>query len=145
MSPEYYHLLKTIHLIAVISWMAGMLYLPRLFVYHCAAIPGGELDKTLQIMERRLLRYIINPAMIVALLVGLALVKVVGMENLGKWFHIKSALLVFMFAAHGMMARYRKKFEKGTNTYSATFYRFLNEVPTVLMIAIVALAVFKPL
>lgn len=145
MSADLYHLLKTIHLIAMISWMAGMLYLPRLFVYHCAAISGGELDKTLQVMERRLLRYIINPAMIVTLLAGIALISIVGMENLGKWFHIKMTLLVLMFVAHGMMARCRKQFERGTNTRSALFYRVLNEVPTVLMIAIVALAVFKPL
>lgn len=141
---DYYLLLKALHIIAVMSWMAGMLYLPRLFVYHVDAIPGGELDEKLKIMERRLLRFIINPAMIVSFLLGVGLIFIVGFDNLGKWFHLKATLLFFMFGVHGVMARCRRKFAKGENKHSARFYKILNEVPTVLMIGIVLLAVMKP-
>jgi len=139
-----YLLIKALHLIAVISWMAGMLYLPRLYVYHVDAKPGGELDEKLKIMEHRLLRYIINPAMIASFLLGLWLIYIIGWSSLGYWFHAKVALLVFMFGCHGMLARYRKAFAKGENKHSAKFYRILNEVPTVLMVAIVVIAVMKP-
>lgn len=144
---EHYLLIKSLHLIAVMSWMAGMLYLPRLFVYHVDAIPGGELDKSLQIMERRLLRFIINPAMILSLILGLMLAHIAQVfkpEVAGYWFHAKAALLVLLFALHGIMARCRKKFAKGENKHSKRFYKILNEVPTVLMIAIIFLVVMKP-
>ena len=139
----FYLWLKAFHIIAVISWMAGMLYLPRLYVYHVNATPGGELDNTLKIMERKLLRYIINPAMIVALLLGGALMYEVGKEGLGPWFHAKATLLIALFAMHGMMARWRKAFERGANTHSEKFFRIINEVPAVLMVGIVLLAVGK--
>ncbi len=141
---SYYLLIKSLHLISIISWMAGMLYLPRLFVYHADAAPGSEFDQKLQIMERRLLRYIINPAMIFTVIFGIMLVMTVGKEGLGGWFHIKMLLLVGMFLVHGLLARYRRYFAKGANIHTAKFYRILNEVPTVLMIAIVLLAVMKP-
>lgn len=141
---EYYLLVKALHLIAVISWMAGMLYLPRLYVYHVDAVKGGEFDEKLKIMERRLLRFIINPAMIATLIFGIMLTIILGKAGLGGWFHAKVLLLVIMFACHGMLARYRKQFEKGENRKSAKFYRILNEVPTVLMVFIVILAVMKP-
>lgn len=141
---ESYLLLKALHIISVIAWMAGMLYLPRLYVYHVNAAKGGELDETLKIMERRLLRFIINPAMIFSLIFGVMLVMSVGMSGLGGWFHAKSLLLVAMFGVHGLLARYRRYFAKGENRHSQKFYRILNEVPTVLMIAIVILAVMKP-
>ena len=95
-------------------------------------------------MERRLLRLIINPAMIAAFILGIMLYFIVGKENMGAWFHAKAALLVLMFGVHGLLARYRKKFANGQNIHSAKFYRILNEVPTVLMILIVLLAVIKP-
>lgn len=135
---------KAFHIIAVMSWMAGMLYLPRLYVYHCGVAVGSEMDKTFQTMERRLLRYIINPAMITTFLLGGWLIYLVGMSNLTGWFHAKLALVLVMAATHGMLARYRKQFVRGENKHSARFYRILNEVPTVLMIAIVILAVVKP-
>jgi len=141
---EHYLLIKSLHLIALIAWMAGMLYLPRLYVYHVDAKPGGELDETLKIMEHRLLRYIINPAMIFTLIFGLMLTMIIGKEGMGGWFSMKIVLLVFMFACHGMFAGYRKRFARGENKHSAKFYRILNEVPTVLMVAIVLLAVMKP-
>lgn len=144
---QHYLLIKALHVIAVISWMAGMLYLPRLFVYHVDAIPGGELDETLKIMERRLLRFIINPAMILSLILGIMLLSITKAwkpEVSGAWFHAKAALLVLLFASHGVMARCRKKFAKGENKHSKRFYKILNEVPTVLMIVIVIIVVMKP-
>lgn len=143
---SYYLFIKSLHIIAVISWMAGMLYLPRLFVYHTSANPGGELDKTLKIMERRLMRIIINPAMIVSFLLGLWLIYITkaGAPGTGYWLHAKGLLLFFMFGCHGMMSRYRKAFERGENKKSAKFFRILNEVPSLLMIGIVILAVMKP-
>ena len=142
---DYYLLIKALHVIAVISWMAGMLYLPRLYVYHADAKKGSELDETLKIMERKLLRYIINPAMIASLIFGVMLAKIIHESGgLTGWFHMKTALLVLMFGCHGALARYRRYFAKGENKHSAKFYRILNEVPTVLMIAIVLLVVMKP-
>ncbi len=144
---EYYLLIKSLHIISLIAWMAGMLYLPRLYVYHVDAKQGGELDETLKIMERRLLRLIINPAMIATLIFGILLIyitKTLDSSINGHWFHAKVGLLILMFAAHGMMARYRKAFLRGENKHSKRFYKILNEVPTVLMIAIVLLAVMKP-
>jgi putative membrane protein len=141
---EHYLLIKSLHLISMISWMAGMLYLPRLYVYHTSAIPGGELDKTLQTMERRLLRFIINPAMILTVIFGIILITIIGAEGLGGWFHVKFLLVIALFGVHGMLSKYRKDFERGQNKHSAKFYKILNEVPTVLMIIIVILAVMKP-
>lgn len=140
---EYYLTLKALHLIAVISWMAGMLYLPRLYVYHCEVPIGSDQDLLFQKMEHRLLRYIINPAMIVSFVLGIVLIVVTDAMSQG-WLHGKLLLVLLLTAAHGFMARYRKDFVKGTNKHSAKFYRILNEVPTVLMIVIVFLAVLKP-
>ena len=141
---EYYLWIKSLHIIAIISWMAGLLYLPRLYVYHTQAEKNGELDETLKIMERRLLRYIMNPAMIVAFISGGMLIHIAGVATDG-WFHTKALLLVGMFASHGMMAKYRKAFERGENVKSQKFFRIFNEVPTLLMVVIVVLAVVKPL
>lgn len=144
---QYYLVIESLHIIAVIAWMAGMLYLPRLYVYHVDARPGGELDETLKIMERRLLRLIINPAMILSLIFGLLLVHITQSwkaDVSGYWFHAKSFMLILMFTCHGFLARYRKAFERGTNKHSKRFFKILNEVPTILMIAIVFLVVVKP-
>lgn len=142
MADNPYMWLKALHIIAVISWMAGMLYLPRLYVYHAGVEPGSEMSETFKIMERKLLRYIINPAMIVSLALGIWLITYIGMQH--GWLHAKITLLVGMFAFHGFLARWRKAFERDQNVHSAKFYRFMNEVPTVLMIGIVLLAVLKP-
>jgi putative membrane protein len=136
--------IKAFHLIAVISWMAALLYLPRLYVYHADAVPGSDVDKTLQLMEKKLLRFIMNPAMIVTFSLGIALVAVVGMHNLGGWFHLKLMLVIILAALHGMMAKWRKDFERGNNIRSAKFYRIINEIPAVIMVVIVILAVVKP-
>lgn len=144
-TAEWYQFAKAIHLISVMSFMAGMLYLPRLYVYHVNAKKKGELDETLKIMERKLLRFIINPALIIMTLSGLWLIKIQGFGNIGIWFHIKIMLLIFMFLTHGMFARWRKKFAKNENIHSEKFFRIINEVPTLLMIIIVFLAVLKPM
>ncbi len=140
---EYYFLAKSLHLLAVISWMAGMLYLPRLYVYHATAPVGGELSETLKVMEHKLLRYIINPAMIASWGFGIWLMVITEAYSNG-WFHSKATLLIGMQIAHAFLARHRRKFAKDENTKSHKYFRYLNEVPTVLMIGIVFLAVFKP-
>lgn len=139
-----YLILKSLHIIAVISWMAGMLYLPRLFVYHADAAKGGELSETLKVMERRLLRFIINPAMIASFGFGIAMIVLnPGLMSMG-WVHAKITLVLLMVGVHGVLAKHRKRFAADMNEKSAKYFRVLNEVPTVLMIAIVVLAVLKP-
>lgn len=147
MSGELYLWIKALHIIAVISWMAGMLYLPRLFVYHTQVKVGSEASEMLKTMERRLLRYIINPAMFVTWGAGLWLIyytNALDAAQNGKWMHYKLSLLVLMQISHAVMARSRRNFANDKNTRSAKFYRILNEVPTVLMIGIVILVVVKP-
>jgi putative membrane protein len=126
--------------------MAGMLYLPRLYVYHADAKPGGDASELLKIMERRLLRFIINPAMIATWIFGLWLANIYGWENLktAGWFHAKISLVILMQVCHAFLARWRKDFAADRNTHTAKFYRIINEVPTVLMIVIVLLVVVKP-
>jgi len=144
--PTVYLWIKALHLIAVISWMAGMLYLPRLFVYHVSAAKGSELSETLKTMERRLLRYIMTPAMIVTWVLGL--IMLIGnfeflMTGQG-WMHAKLLLVILMSGVHGMFSKFRKDFETDNNQKSEKFYRLINEAPTVLMIIIVILAVVEP-
>jgi protoporphyrinogen IX oxidase len=138
-----YPWLKAFHVIAVIAWMAGMLYLPRLFVYHCAAEKGSVQSETFKVMERRLLRAIINPAMFATWVLGL------WMAWSGHWFEsgwlqAKLALVLAMSALHGLFARWVKAFAADANPHSQRFYRIINEVPTILLIVIVILAVVKP-
>ncbi len=134
---------KALHVVAVISWMAGMLYLPRLFVYHCEAEPGSVQSETFKVMERRLLRFIINPAMVATWALGLWLAWDGGWLSSG-WFHAKLALVLGLSAVHGMFSGYVRAFAEDRNTHPARFYRVMNEVPTVLMIVIVVLVVVKP-
>jgi len=134
---------QALHVIAVIAWMAGMLYLPRLYVYHAGAAPGGELSETLKVMERRLLRAIVNPAMIASWVLGLALFVHLGAWESG-WMHAKLLLLVAMQVMHAKFARWRKDFEADANTNDAKVYRIANEVPTLLIIGIVLLVIVKP-
>jgi putative membrane protein len=138
-----YNWLLALHIIAVIAWMAGMLYLPRLFVYHARAAKGSEMSETFKLMERRLLRGIINPAMIAAWLLGLALAWQ-GHHWAEHWLHAKLTLLVGMQIVHAALARWRRAFANDANVHSDRFYRFMNEVPTLLLIGIVVLAVVKP-
>jgi protoporphyrinogen IX oxidase len=136
--------LKALHIVAVISWMAGLLYLPRLMIYHCAAETGSVQSETFKTMERRLFRYIMTPAMIVAWAAGLWLAfGYVGFAG-GYWLHAKFLLVIAMSAAHDQMGRWLKDFAEDRNTRPQRFYRIANEVPTLLMLAIVVLAVVKP-
>lgn len=141
---QHYLWLKALHIIAIISWMAGMLYLPRLFVYHAGASKGSELAETLKTMERRLLRFIMNPAMIASWLFGiLMIVANPGLFENG-WMHVKITMVVLMSVVHMMYSKWRKAFERDENTREAKFYKIWNEVPTVLMIIIVIMAVAEP-
>lgn len=140
---ELYLWWKALHVISVIAWMAGLLYLPRLFVYHCTATAGSDRSETFKIMERRLLRAIMNPAMVASWLFGLLAAWSLGAWTEG-WFHAKLALVLALTAAHMAMARWRREFAEDRNRRSERFYRIANEVPTVLMIGIVILAVVKP-
>ncbi len=140
---EAYLWVKALHIIAVIAWMAGMLYLPRLFIYHCAAEPGSVQSETFKVMERRLLRAIINPAMVLAWVLGLALAA--DLDAWGApWMHAKFAAVIALSTQHGFFARWRRAFDNDDNRHSARFYRYMNEIPTLLMIAIVLLVVLKP-
>ena len=143
-----YAWLKAFHIIAVIAWMAGMLYLPRLFVYHCTAQAGSVQSETFKVMERRLLRLIINPAMVATWVLGLWLAWLgpdsrFGWFNAG-WLQAKIVLVLILSAVHGLLARWVKDFAAENNRHSQRFYRIINEVPTALMILIVLLVVLKP-
>ena len=143
-----YEWIKAFHIIAVIAWMAGMLYLPRLFVYHCAAEKGSVQSETFKVMERRLLRAIINPAMIAAWLLGLWLAWLGPDSRYGwfasGWLQAKLVLVLALSALHGFFARWVKDFGRDRNHHSQKFYRIINELPAVIMIGIVILAVVKP-
>jgi putative membrane protein len=135
--------LKALHVIAVISWMAGMLYLPRLFVYHAGAKPGSEQAETFKVMEGRLLKFIMTPAMIVTWLAGIALV-VLGQWMGAGWFHAKLALVLVMTVMHGLFSHWTTEFAYDRNTHTQKFFRIVNEIPTLLLIVIVILVVVKP-
>jgi putative membrane protein len=138
-----YDWLKALHVIALIAWMAGLLYLPRLFVYHCESPKGSIQSETFKIMERRLLKAIMNPAMIATWLLGLVLAWQGGWFTAG-WLHAKLALVVGLSAVHGFLAKSVRIFAADRNERPARFYRILNEVPTLLMIGVVILVIVKP-
>jgi len=140
---DLYSWIKSLHVIAIIAWMAGMLYLPRLFVYHVDAEPGSKQSETFKVMERRLLKAIINPSMIVAWVLGLWMAWELEAWTDG-WFHVKFLMVLIMSGVHGHLAKYVKLFAKDANTRSARYFRILNEVPTVLMIIIVIMVIGKP-
>lgn len=135
--------IKALHVIAVISWMAGMLYLPRLFVYHAGVEAGSAQAKTFEVMEYRLLHYIMTPAMAVAWIAGIALIIEGGWLTAG-WLHAKLAAVVVMSGLHGFLSRCQRDFAGGRNRRDAKFYRIINEVPTLLLIFIVIMVVVKP-
>ena len=138
-----YEWLKAFHVIAIIAWMAGMLYLPRLFVYHCEAEPGSRQSETFKVMERRLLTMITNPAMAVSWVLGLWLAWAGGWYAAG-WLHGKIALVLVLSGVHGFFVRCVREFGADRNHRPQKFYSIINEVPTILMIGIVILAVVKP-
>lgn len=139
-----YDLIKALHIIAVTTWMAGMFYLPRLFVYHVDKAPGSDASETFKVMERRLLKAIVNPSMIVTWIVGLSLAVATQAWAAGGWFHAKFLLVIIMSGVHGMLVGQVRRFGRDERPHTARFYRILNEVPTVLFIVIVLLVVLKP-
>ena len=132
-----------LHIIAVIAWMAGMLYLPRLFVYHTEAAPGSDSSERFKVMERRLLKAIINPSMTAVWILGLLLAWLTG-AYMDSWFQIKFVLVIILSAMHGLFVRCWRAFAEDRNTHSARFYRIVNEVPALLMVLIVILVKVKP-
>ncbi|MFZ4407772.1 MAG: protoporphyrinogen oxidase HemJ [Paracraurococcus sp.] len=140
-----YPWVKSVHLMAVIAWMAGLFYLPRLFVYHTQSAVGSDQDALFKIMERRLLRAIMNPAMIVAWLLGITLVLTPGVVSwTAGWWHVKFASVLAMTWFHMHLAGQRKVFERGDRPRTERYWRAMNEVPTLLMIAIVLMVIAKP-
>lgn len=138
--------IKAGHVIAVMAWLAGMLYLPRLFVYHADAKAGSELSETLKIMERRLLRAIINPAMAISMILGIFMLLTPGLIDFSQlWIWIKIfCAFIGLGGMHGLLSRWGKDFEADRNTRPASFYRKMNEIPTVLMIVIVIMVIVRP-
>lgn len=141
MEIELFDVIKILHIVSVISWLAGLLYLPRIFVYHARVVAGSESDKIFQEMERKLLRFIMTPAMIASFIFGLYLANEIGFA---PWVHAKLSLVLALAGYQGFLSRCRKNFAAGKNSRSEKFYRIINEIPTVLMIVIVALVVLKP-
>lgn len=144
---DLYLWVKAGHIIAVISWMAGLLYLPRLFVYHAQCEANSEQAKMLLIMERRLLKAIMGPAMVATWLLGLTLLLVFDTVSLNAfgWFHVKFALVLLLSGFHGFLGKLFRQFVDNNNQHDAKFYRLINEIPTVLMIGIVILVIVRPI
>jgi putative membrane protein len=142
-SAQFYLWLKAFHVIAVIAWMAGMLYLPRLFVYHCETEAGTAESERFKVMEKKLLRVIINPALIAVWFLGISLA-LISHAYTERWLQLKFVAVLAMSALHGLFARWVKDFARDANTRSQRFYRMINEVPTALLVAIVILAIVKP-
>ncbi len=135
--------LKALHIMAVISWMAAMFYLPRLMVYHADCAPGSAQSETFKVMERRLLKAIMTPAMIASWVFGLSVAYGYGYFSDG-WFHVKLALVLGLSGFHGLLARHVKQFARDENRHAARYFRIINELPTLLMAAIVLVVVLKP-
>ena len=144
-----YLLFKSIHLIAVISWMAGLLYLPRMFVYHSEAVANNrseDLISTFKVMERRLFIYIMNPSMIASWILGILLIYNSGVDNLGfLWIQLKLLFVIILTIYHFFLFQCLRKFAENINSHSSKFYRIINEIPTILLILIILIVVFKPL
>ena len=144
-----YLLFKSINLIAAISWMAGLLYLPRIFDYHSEAVANNkskDLMSTFKIMERRLFIYIMNPAMIASWIFGILLIYTIGVDNFGSlWLQLKLFFVIILTIYHFFLFRCLRKFAENNNSFSPKFYRIINEIPTILLILIILIIVFKPL
>lgn len=141
----FYPWTKALHVVSVIAWMAGLLYLPRLFVYHSAAAPGGEASETFKVMERRLLRAIMNPAMVATWLFGITLLLTPGVVDWAAgWIWVKLALVLLLTFFHHALARWFKAFRADANRRSARFYRLMNELPTLAVIGIVVMVIVRP-
>jgi len=145
LSFSLYLWIKAFHIIAVISWMAGLLYLPRLFVYHSAVDAYSDQSETFKTMERRLLRVIMNPAMVISLVLGLILIANSYPEiTFDGWFHIKMLGVIGLIVVHMKLAKIRKNFELNINKHSHKYFRYLNEIPTVLMVIVVIMVIVRP-
>ena len=143
---NYYFLFKSLHLIAVISWMAGLLYLPRIFVYHVEKNDEKNISETFKIMERRLMFFIMTPAMVLSWLFGIFLILINGISiNLSLWIQAKLFLVILLTIYHLFLGHYLRKFALNQNKKSANFFRIINEIPTVLLILIIFVIIFKPL
>ena len=141
----FYLWIKALHVISMVAWMAGMFYLPRLFVYHCALVPGSAESERFKVMERRLLKQIINPAMISTWCCGILLVLTPGVIDWSAgWWHVKLTMVLLMTGFHGAMSKWRRQFMEDRNTRSQKFYRIANEVPTVLLVIIVVMVIVRP-
>jgi putative membrane protein len=139
-----YLTLKAIHIIAVVSWMVGLLYLPRLFVYHVEN-SNDQTSKIFKVMEKRLMKIIMNPAMIVTWITGLSIWWILGLETIfSLWFSLKFILVLALSAYHGFLSKCLKDFESDRNIRSSKFFRFINEIPTIILIIVVFLVIFKP-
>ena len=143
---NYYLLFKSLHLISVISWMAGLLYLPRIFVYHAENSDDRKISDVFKIMEKKLYFYIMTPAMILSWIFGLLLIHSIGFQQLGQtWMVLKIIFVIFLSLYHFYLGKTLKQFKIDQNTHSHKFYRLINEIPTILLILIVFVAIFKPL
>ena len=141
----FYPWIKSFHVIAMVAWMAGMFYFPRLLVYHCETKPGSSDSERFKVMEHRLMRQIINPAMMATFLFGILLVLTPGVVDWSDhWWHVKLAAVLLMVGFHGAMSRWRRDFLNDRNTKPQRFYRIANEVPTVLLTIIVIMVIVKP-
>ncbi len=140
----FYDWIVALHVISVIAWMAGMFYLPRLFVYHAAAAPGSETSETFKVMERKLLRIIMNPAMAATWIFGLLALWALPAWLAEGWMHLKLTAVLVLSGMHGVLARWCRAFAEDRNAHSGRFYRMMNEVPTILLIVIVIMVVVKP-
>ena len=143
---NYYLLFKSLHLISVISWMAGLLYLPRIFVYHAENSDDRKISDVFKIMEKKLYFYIMTPAMILSWIFGLLLIHSIGFQQLGQtWMVLKIIFVIFLSLYHFYLGKTLKHFKLDQNTHSHKFYRLINEIPTILLILIVFVVIFKPL
>ena len=143
---NYYLLFKSLHLISVISWMAGLLYLPRIFVYHAETVSNEGKKETFKLMEKRLFFYIMNPAMILSWLFGVLLIHAIGTESFHQfWFQLKLGMVLLLTSFHFFLFKCLKNLSVDNSKYSPKFYRVINEVPTLLLIGIIFAVVFKPL
>jgi len=143
---NYYLLFKSLHLISVISWMAGLLYLPRIFVYHAENNDDRKISDVFKVMEKKLYLYIMTPAMILSWLFGLLLIHSIGFQQLGQtWMILKIIFVIFLSLYHFYLGQILNKFKIDQNTHSHKFYRLINEIPTILLILIIFVVIFKPL
>ena len=141
---DYYLWIKSLHIISVISWMAAMLYLPRLFVYHAATKPGSEMSETFKVMERKLLRIILNPAMCLAWVFGILMIIADPSIFENGWMHVKATCIILITGLHHGYVRWFKAFDRDENQKSEKFFRIVNEIPAVLMMVIVFMVILKP-